>query len=297
MDREKTWMMPFELGNEVKGLGEIRKIEQEGPGIYYVCVKLNLERGNEYYVVARSSPIISAEAKEYGIPLPEYPDLLTYALDTWDKTCTAVRYELYWYRLRKGIPLEEYDSLHSVAAYGREDMPEYFGAYPVPQHTPREYTLRHRQILNGIYWLETDQGERLLAVCYPIGDAELSPALKRWVELTEYDRSHGIHKTLGYYFFRERDACVVLFELWRGLESLQTSRLLSPLPLMNAIWKHHPLYAVQYNLEEGSGKHDIFGQLMHCFGTEEECEGDVTKMISFCPDVGCDFLRFEAKNG
>lgn len=67
----------------------------------------------------------------------------------WDKTCTAVRYELYWYRLRKGIPLKEYDSLHSVAAYGREDMPEYFGAYSVPQHTPRGYTLRYRQILRG----------------------------------------------------------------------------------------------------------------------------------------------------
>lgn len=78
-----------------------------------------------------------------------------------------VRYELYKYRLQHGLPLPEQSALRDTAVYGMELHPEYFGPYPVPLHTPRGNTVRHKRLLNGVYWIETDQCRELLAVCYP----------------------------------------------------------------------------------------------------------------------------------
>lgn len=293
MDREKN--LPFLPGDEVEGMGEIREVEELGPGVYYVLFAPDPERaelGREYYAVARDSPIISREAKGYGAPFPGRSDWLAYELDAGERAGVVVRYELYWHRLRNGLLLDAYDDLHSVASFGRETFPAYFGGYPVPMDTPRGYTLRHRRIINGIYWLETTQGARLLAVCYPLADGGLSQGVKWCAELAEHDLRRGIDETLGYYFFREQDACLALFELRQGLRKLQKSRILDPLALMNAIWKNHPLYALQYNLEEGCGRHNALCQLAGSLGGGIARGGDPARMIAFCPGAGCDFLRF-----
>lgn len=43
MDRENTAAeypeLPFRLGDELDGLGRVIRIEQEGPGVYYVAAK------------------------------------------------------------------------------------------------------------------------------------------------------------------------------------------------------------------------------------------------------------------
>ena len=76
--------LPFRLGDELDGLGRVIRIEQEGPGVYYVAAKDPagaFRLPGEYYVVRRDSPAIPREAKTYGVPLPQYPMLLSYALD------------------------------------------------------------------------------------------------------------------------------------------------------------------------------------------------------------------------
>lgn len=109
MDRENTAAeypeLPFRLGDELDGLGRVIRIEQEGPGVYYVAAKDPagaFRLPGEYYVVRRDSPAIPREAKTYGVPLPQYPMLLSYALDEADNGHRIVRYELYKYRLQHG---------------------------------------------------------------------------------------------------------------------------------------------------------------------------------------------------
>ena len=65
MDRENTAAeypeLPFRLGDELDGLGRVIRIEQEGPGVYYVAAKDPagaFRLPGEYYVVRRDSPAI-----------------------------------------------------------------------------------------------------------------------------------------------------------------------------------------------------------------------------------------------
>lgn len=222
--------LPFRLGDELDGLGRVIRIEQEGPGVYYVAAKDPagaFRLPGEYYVVRRDSPAIPREAKTYGVPLPQYPMLLSYALDEADNGHRIVRYELYKYRLQHGLPLPEQSALHDTAVYGMELHPEYFGPYPVPLHTPRGNTVRHKRLLNGVYWIETDQCRELLAVCYPIGQGDLPVMVQEWALQTDYDRTHGIHHTLGYLFFAGRDLCVALFELMQLHRELETNGMVT----------------------------------------------------------------------
>ena len=244
-------------------------------------------------MVRRDSPAIPREAKTYGVPLPQYPMLLSYALDEADNGHRIVRYELYKYRLQHGLPLPEQSALHDTAVYGMELHPEYFGPYPVPLHTPRGNTVRHKRLLNGVYWIETDQCRELLAVCYPIGQGDLPVMVQEWALQTDYDRTHGIHHTLGYLFFAGRDLCVALFELMQLHRELETNGMVDPAALMNAIWRDNPAYAVVYNLEEALGLHDTFGLLMQQVGVEQELVGSTEQMIVYSPEAGVTFLRFQ----
>lgn len=300
MARENTTAeypeLPFRLGDELDGLGRVIRIEQEGPGVYYVAAKDPagaFRLPGEYYVVRRDSPAIPREAKTYGVPLPQYPMLLCYALDEADNGHRIVRYELYKYRLQHGLPLPEQSALHDTAVYGMELHPEYFGPYPVPLHTPRGNTVRHKRLLNGVYWIETDQCRELLAVCYPIGQGDLPVMVQEWALQTDYDRTRGIHHTLGYLFFAGRHLCVALFELMQLHRELETNGMVDPAALMNAIWRDNPAYAVVYNLEEALGLHDTFGLLMQQVGVEQELVGSTEQMIVYSPEAGVTFLRFQ----
>ena len=204
-----------------------------------------------------------------------------------------VRYELYKYRLQHGLPLPEQSALRDTAVYGMELHPEYFGPYPVPLHTPRGNTVRHKRLLNGVYWIETDQCRELLAVCYPIGQGDLPVMVQEWALQTDYDRTHGIHHTLGYLFFAGRHLCVALFELMQLHRELETNGMVDPAALMNAIWRDNPAYAVVYNLEEALGLHDTFGLLMQQVGVEQELVGSTEQMIVYSPEAGVTFLRFQ----
>ena len=55
----------------------------------------------------------------------------------------------------------------------------------MPLHTPRGNTVRHKRLLNGVYWIETDQCRELLAVCYPIGQGDLPVMVQEWALQTD----------------------------------------------------------------------------------------------------------------
>ena len=134
-----------------------------------------------------------------------------------------IDYELGKHRVKNHLPQEQ--TLHDIALDAAEYHPEYFGAYPVPFHTPRGYTTRHWTLANGIYWLETDLCEEVLAVCYPLWTAELSAAVERLGEQTEHDKVQGIHKTLGYIFFPAQISCIPIYELMQTrMEGMERDR-------------------------------------------------------------------------
>ena len=101
----------------------------------------------------------------------------------------AVRYESLRYRLTHDLPLDEdeSDSLHTISVFGMEICPAYFGDYPVPSFTPRGFTTRHQKLMRGVFALETDQREKMVALCYPIWNAELPEAVIEAAEQIDVD--------------------------------------------------------------------------------------------------------------
>ena len=122
-----------------------------------------------------------------------------------------IDYELGRYRVQNH--LNQACSLHEIALNAAEFHPEYFGTYPVPFSSPRGYTTRYWILENGIYWVETDQCEEFLTVCYPVWSTELSGLAMQIGEQLEHDKTHGIHQTLGYIFFSSSVSCIPIHEL------------------------------------------------------------------------------------
>ena len=195
-------------------LGEILRMEQECPGVRHVVAK---RPGNpaaeEYYIVERGTDSISEEAKAYGTPLAHHPELLVYSLDDPQSGATIVGYEIKRHLVKNGLSLPEGDSLLSVARFAMLDHPEYFGRYPAPLVTPRGDTARYRELMHGVFSIETDHGETVLAVCYPLWTSCLPDSVRCLAEQTAHDTEQGIHNTLGFLFFPEDYAQRVLAEL------------------------------------------------------------------------------------
>ena len=191
---------------------EVAETEELCPGVYYVSAKAG-GFWNEYYIAEAGTPGLSAPAKRLGKPLAGHPGLLVYSLETPDSGYMAAEYEILRYRVRNGLPLSEYESLASVAVYGMVTTPEYFGEYPPPRVTPRGLTLRYRRLINGLYVIETERAELLVAACYPIWKSELPQSCAALGEQTEYDLANGIDRTFGCLFFPEHAGYLVLDEL------------------------------------------------------------------------------------
>ena len=183
--------LPFDLPAE---LGEIIAAELKSPGVYYVGAKRkgDVPDNTEVYVVTADAPAISEKARTYGQQFPGHPDLRVYDIHQPGSGRYVIDFEMRRYRIKCHLPeIENEDSLFTAALYGAEEHPDYFGAFPVPFFTPRGYTVRHKAILNGVYWLETDRCEEMLAVCYPIWQADISIPEQNLGEQLAYDRMRG----------------------------------------------------------------------------------------------------------
>ena len=270
-----------DLENE---LGPITEKELLCPGIYFLSAKKEDEPlYKDYYVVMEESPI-PIKAKAYGRKLS---GLWLFSLNDGREEYKIIKFEVAYYRARNHLPLDE--PLRATAFFAAQSFPDYFGAFPVPVHTPRGVTVRNWVLDNGIYWLETDQCEEVLAVCYPVWSTELSDLTAAMGEQTEYDKAHDIEETLGYIFFPLKISCIALRELFRNRPEWSGTVLNRP-ALMNAIWDTVPEYAAWMNGQEQSGKNDFLSALLAEAGVEVEPNICMDDLITIFPDAGTDFL-------
>ena len=204
----------------------------------------------------------------------------------------VVEYEVQKYLKSHGLALPDGEDALSTAIFGMEFYPEYFGDYPVPTITPRGVTMRHRRLACGVYALESEQFERMIAVCYPVWSVDLSEYTVAQAEQLEYDKERGIDNTLGYLFFSESAGCLVLFELWKWYDEIVATGVVDRAAMMNAIYVNHPEYAVTYNRREQEGLNDSAAHFWRWLGYDVEPEGKESNLIVLDPETGTAYLAF-----
>lgn len=257
--------LPFDLTAE---LGEVVDAEQKSPGVYYLALT-DGERHPEVYVVTKDATAISEKARGYGQKFPGHPDLRIYDLHQPGSGRYVIDFEILRYRMKHHLPeIETEDSLQTAAIYGAEEHPDYFGNFPVPFFTPRGCTVRHRTIMNGVYWLETDRCEEMLAVCYPIWQADISIPEQNLGEQLEFDRMRGIDNTLGYLFFPKQGSPIPLYELSQLHPEVEESGVVNMAALLNAICELYPEYSAIHN--EGESKSRSCGFIKRTVGAGTE---------------------------
>ena len=276
-----------ELSELTDKIGSIEEVEELCLGVHYVTAKREDDLlSGEYYVVKEKSAVPQA-AKSYG---QKISGLRLFSITDGGEEYKIIQYEVAKYRAQNNLPLDE--PLRATAFFAAQSFPEYFGAFPVPLHTPRGVTLRHWILDNGIYWLETDQCEKVLAVSYPVWSTELSDLTASLGEQTEYDKAHDIEETLGYIFFPAKVSCIPLRELIRTRPEW-TGTLIDKPALMNAIWKVAPEYAALMNCQEQSGRNDLFSALLAEAGVQVEPNISMDNMIGIFSDAGENYLLFD----
>ena len=282
--------LPYDIEDVV---GEISAVEPLCPGVYYVAAH-NLETGlpHEYYIADTRIAPLSKQARSYGTPVESDDSLMWFLLEDEQGGSPVVKYEVQKYRATNNLPPLEGDNVLLTAVYGMELYPEYFGDYPVPALTPRGATTRHKRLACGVYVLETESFERMIAICYPIWSCDLSDYTLKQAEQLDSDARQGIDSTLGYLFFSERAGCLALFELWKWYDEFMTSGLIDRAAMMNAIWHNHPEYAAIFNKQEQEGLNDGAAHFWRWLGYDVEPERKEENLICLMPDAGTEYLQF-----
>ena len=282
--------IPFDIEGYI---GEIKAAEQLCPGVYYVAA-LDPEIGlpREYYVVNKNNAPLSAQAKAYGQELEDEDHILLFSLYEERGGGKVVEYEVQKYLKSHGLALPDGEDTLSTAIFGMEFYPEYFGDYPVPTITPRGVTTRQKRLACGVFALETEQFERMIAVCYPVWSVDLSEYTVEQAEQLEYDKERDIDNTLGYLFFPESAGCLVLFELWKCYDEIVATGVVDRAAMMNAIYVNHPEYAVAYNRREQEGLNDSAAHFWRWLGYDVEPEGKEDNLILFDTESGTSYLTF-----
>lgn len=283
--------LPFDLRDCRAELGLIKSAVFKCPGIYLLHM-FNAEgryAGLDVYVVMDSASI-PAEARDYGQTVPSHPELLFYPDEGEDFAYKIIEYEIIKFYIKYGIPVKESEDLHTRSLFGMEVCPDYFGALPAPSVTPWGYTTRYKTLIPGAFWVETDQCKSALAMSQVMRD-DISEEILSLAVLTPFDQEHGIDETMGYYFFREKDMCLAIFELMLFNCNCKWD-LINKAALMNAIWADFPKYAIAYNRREQEGLNDGFGMAMQMIDPDYELQGDIKNMITITPGAGIDFLHF-----
>lgn len=272
-------------------LGEIKAWSQFCGDIYLITAAgPDSLLPNEYYIFRADTQILSDTAKAYGTALLTHPELRYVLLHNSNSGSTVIHYEVLRYLTRHGLPFPEgEDDFHVVAVYGMESNPEYFGTFPAPLITPHGFTLRYKIILNGIFALETEQGDRMIAIAYPIWDGDLSDYTKQYGLQLFQDMETDIHSTYGYLFFPEETACLALLELSRSYDF--PDEIVNMAAVKNAVFQNHPEYMLQYNRNELAGRNDGAGMFFQILGFDVEPTGKNENLIGWTDNAGTDYLK------
>lgn len=292
MDKELQILVPENLPLDLGALGTVTEAELIMPGVYDAVLEFS-ETGLavEAFIVLNNAEEISAAAKRYGKTDPDHPDLLVYSENETGNTRYIIGYELFRYKILHHLPLPEGETIRGIAAAGAEMYPEYFGSYPVPFHTPWGCTTRHKIIASGLYWLETEQCQRGLAIACPKYD-DLSDGARGLAELFHGGSSQADMEMPGYLFFKEANSSVPLFELVFAIPKEQLCCEVNRAALMNTVYQHFPEYAAQHNLAEQTGLNDGLGQFLHTQGINVELKSDPERLISLTAEAGTQYIDF-----
>ena len=284
-DREKKPLpddLWFDLEEEI---GTILSIEELCPGVFRVSAVSDEYFAQEYLIVLDAAPV-AAKVQAYG---KKIDGLRLYAVEDNSSGWRVVQYEAGKYGIAvQGRPVPEW-MFRDTSLCAMKFHPEYFGPFPVPFHTPSGYTLRHRVLANGIYWLETSMCKEFLAVCYPIWNAELSFAARMLCETPVRTIAAMRENAAEYIFFSKEVSCIPIYELMGTRGEWDGSVIHRP-ALMNAIWECLPKYALHVNGEKDPEFEAEISALMNdpnLTALPEPC-GD--RMIYMYPDTGTDFL-------
>ena len=268
--------LPFDVHAYEKRYGPIRSMEELCPGIYQI---LNGPEApwrfcTEYIVALKDSPAISDEAKDYGTPAEEVPEILMYSIeDYFEKPRWVVTYEIHKYLVDHGFPLPDGKTLAEDRARGMEVCPEYFGEFPIPTETPWGPVLQHERLWNGLYWLETAEAGWVLALAFPLFEdvREKTAMLAVAAPSTSED---GEDSDFAYHFYPHEQSCLPLFELLPYAEKTWAKQI-NAAALKNAILELFPDYARE--------------------DAEEYAELPIGEQILFTPGAGTDFYEFPAQ--
>lgn len=272
----------FDLEEEI---GTIISAEELCPGVYRINADPEGDCMQEYFIVLDTAPMFD-KVQNYGKKLA---GLHLYATEDDSSGWRVVQYEATKYGITtQGRSAPEW-VFRNMSLHAAKFHPEYFGAFPVPFHTPCGYTLRYRTLANGIYWLETSMCKELLAVCHPIWDAELSFSAKMLCEAPVRLIAAIREKSTDYLFFSKEVSCIPIYELMETREEWDGTVIHSP-ALMNAIWECMPKYALHVNGEKDPEFEAEVAALMVESGLKALPGPDGKHIIGMYPEAGTDFL-------
>ena len=274
-------------------LGDIQEARQFCSGVYYVFLYVPFEDETEFYLVDRDTHSVSDAAKSYGHPAEDIPSCLLYPCGTEIKGSKILDYEIQRYYMKHHLPKADSRDLRDAAAYGRELCAEYFGSFYPPVDTPFGHITRHKVLMDGVFWAETDTLEAIIAVAYPRWLDVFSDYVRQFAVPVGRDENGKQDATFEYLCFPEKAFPVALFELQRYYVDFQNSPYIDKLALMNVIYRDFLDYAISFNMIEQSGLNDMTGLFLNAVGVEADLNSSQKNMISLTQNVGFDFLRLD----
>ena len=267
-------------------LGKLIYKDELCPGVLYLAYGGEDGIGHEFLMVDKETPNISATAKAYGAALAGVDGVICFDANDDRSGKDIVYYEARRYCVQHGIPLKENDSLLDNAIWIQDLYPEYFGMIPCPVVTPKGRMTRYITISNGVFGIETETGDRIVAFAYVV-----------WVDSVSEDSLSLRLKTkdngkYAYAYYSEADSCVPLFELLHEDTGIRRSPYLNIPALMNAVWRHHPDYAIRYNTREQQGLNDLLGYTYAQLGFENSPHGSSDNMVKITEGADEAFIRW-----
>lgn len=242
-------------------IGKVRSFGWQCLGTYYINIDNNKNPFvKEFSIVEKKTESISIVAKAYGKPLASHPDILLYQIVDVSGDRAVIQHEIAKYRVRSDLHLFNDESLHTLEVYGADLNPEYFGAFLAPIITPHGLTPGYEAIVDGVYALETDCVETMIAICYPIWNANVSDYTMKYAEQTDSYLYQGLHSTTRYIFFSEEHGVLALLELVSKFPQILTSDAVS-----------HPLFTMLFGLFTLSMPQSIITKNKMAFMTHIGC--------------------------
>lgn len=207
--------LPFKLDEEI--WGALREVAEAAPGVYsvYMDPKPGEHLGRELYAVSEEAvpAVISKEVADRGT---EVEGARVFVYEGAESLYNLVEYEVMRYCAKEGRPFrEDRGSLYCAAVYNGEFFPWYFGGTIPPRDTPFGLTVRVKKADEGLFFLETDQCRWVLAVSYPIWNAELSAPVRRLGAFCGDTLSLRAEES-RYLFFPVEHCANAVYELWES---------------------------------------------------------------------------------